>query len=661
MSPSTSSHKPEAKEARVEALADALKIARRNCTWQENPDRPDDHDCAGAVFLIGAGCSRSAGIPLAGEMAEQCAVDLANFLANGHHTFRKEHSAIAIRWLKENGHLSSTKPVKSASSYYEEIFSRHYKSDFDQRRIIQNAIAQGKGRINWAHICLGELVDKHFIHTVLTTNFDQLALRGIVLTGRIPVVADGTEAVSRISPRPNTPQVVHLHGSMHNHRTRNTADAMRDAGRDPSMQATLHGLFRDTSLLVVVGYAGGEDGIVENLRNAAIAFPNLVIYWVLHGNSISDLRSKTREIMTGQNKFYIPGQDADIFFANIMKRLELLPAWMERPLSPIDSRLSTIAFPNNPDIQLALKGYRSDVAHLKECPVRQVDEETSIERAAMAAVAGHDEDVVKGIPPELASEKREAARLLATSLRRLGDAEKSPQRLKQSVFYWNVYTKLTPEDGEAFLQTGEVLLQLDDYDAALQALRTAVSKELPPGGKVWVDCRVRLAEAAIGAEEAGAKGITLTAAIDGLQEIVRDEIYGPESYKHAEVEDYLSSLYLMRAHLTGDRSDFERAISAADQAISGTWEQMRHSKAVGAHRHLAEAHRDFGISLESKDPNATAQHLSRAAKIFDRVQSAYRGELEDVQDRMTSAADYTAEEVQKISERLKKIASEEII
>ncbi len=111
------------------------------------------------------------------------------------------------------------------------------------------------------------------------------------------------------------------------------------------MQATLHGIFRDTTLLVIVGYAGGEDGIVENLRNAVIAFPNLVIYWVLHGNSISDLRPETREIMTGRNKFYIPGQDADVFFSNIMRRLELLPTWMARPLAPIESRLGTIVPP----------------------------------------------------------------------------------------------------------------------------------------------------------------------------------------------------------------------------------------------------------------------------------------------------------------------------
>jgi tetratricopeptide (TPR) repeat protein len=652
---SLSTHNPEPKEARVEALADELRIARGNSTWRDNPDRPDDDNCAGAVVLIGAGCSRSAGIPLAGEMAEQCAIDLANSFANGRQKFK--NGARAIEWLQKKGHLSKPRSAQSApSSYYEEIFGRHYKSDVVQRRIIQNAISQGQGKINWAHICLGELVDKHFIHTVLTTNFDQLALRGIVLTGRIPVVADGTEALSRISTRPSTPQLVHLHGSMHNHRTRNSADALRDAGRDPSMQATLHGIFRDTTLLVIVGYAGGEDGIVENLRNAVIAFPNLVIYWVLHGNSISDLRPETREIMTGRNKFYIPGQDADVFFSNIMRRLELLPTWMARPLAPIESRLGTIVPPKNPDIVLALNGYRRDVDHLEGCPSRPMVDETRIERAAMDSIAGRDESVVRDIPSELATTNREAARLLATSLRRLGDAENSRRQLKQSVGYWNAYTALCPEDGEAFLQTGEVLLQLEDYNAALQALRVAVSKDLPRR-KVWVDARVRLAEAAIEAEKDGADESNLTAAITGLQDVVRDQTYGPESSKRAEVEDYLSSLYLMRANLKSERSDFDLAIDAACQATSGVWKQMPHSKAVGAYRHLAEAHRDLGYWLESSDPEATVKHLSTAVEIFERVQSAYRGELEDVRSgELIPAGDSTAEEILKIFERMKKLA-----
>lgn len=60
-----------------------------------------------------------------------------------------------------------------------------FRSDNNQRASIKDAIALGKGKINWAHICLGEIVYGNYAHRVMTTNFDQLVLRAILLMGRI--------------------------------------------------------------------------------------------------------------------------------------------------------------------------------------------------------------------------------------------------------------------------------------------------------------------------------------------------------------------------------------------------------------------------------------------------------------------------------------------
>ena len=68
------------------------------------------------------------------------------------------------------------------------------------------AVESSRGRINWAHLCLGEMVARGYVHTVLTTNFDQLALDGIIRAGIIPVVADGIEALARVSGRPGHPK-----------------------------------------------------------------------------------------------------------------------------------------------------------------------------------------------------------------------------------------------------------------------------------------------------------------------------------------------------------------------------------------------------------------------------------------------------------------------
>lgn len=148
--------------------------------------------------------------------------------------------------------------------------------------------------MNWAHLCLGELVRLGYIHTVLTTNFDQLVLEGILRTSVRPVIADGIESLNRISGRPNTPQVVHLHGSMQTYSPRNSRTAVVETRSNLAFQGTLYGLLRDAHLLVVVGYAGGEEGVMQLLIEAAARLPEMVVYWCIRARPFRRMQSCSR-------------------------------------------------------------------------------------------------------------------------------------------------------------------------------------------------------------------------------------------------------------------------------------------------------------------------------------------------------------------------------
>jgi hypothetical protein len=176
---------------------------------------PDLRNWGCAVFLIGAGCSFSAGIPLASGIAQQCVINLAGKYSAG--KLEPADANEALRWLTETRKFKDLDLTQEPEwgKLYGYIFQEHFKADNQQRDIILDAIDQSKGKINWAHVCLGELVKRGYIHTVLTTNFDQLVLQGIIRTGLLPVIADGIESLSRVSSRPQHPQVVHLHGSAH--------------------------------------------------------------------------------------------------------------------------------------------------------------------------------------------------------------------------------------------------------------------------------------------------------------------------------------------------------------------------------------------------------------------------------------------------------------
>jgi tetratricopeptide (TPR) repeat protein len=640
----------EAIEVRVEDLARRLKVARRKSTWAIDPEQPDDETCAGAVFLVGAGCSISAGIPLAAQIAQDCAKEIAQSLSG--QTFRSANRA--LKWLQDNRHLSKRTSGTVWSECYTEIFDKFFRSSVEQRSIIQRAIAQGKNRINWAHVCLGELVDHHFVHTVLTTNFDQLVLRGIILAGRVPVVADGAEAVNRVSSRPNTPQVVHLHGSMHTYNPRNSQRGMMDAGQHPAMQATMLSVLHDTPLLVVVGYAGGEDGFIQNLRAAVDANPELEIYWVLHENCVSVLRDDVRDILTGPNKYYICGQDADLFFSDLMRMLKLQPGWMADLLAVSDVRLKALEHLRQPEIALAVRGYRSRVDELRRQPAPAQTDDALIEQAAMESLSGQDERVLSIVPAALADRNADAARLRGISLRRLGDSDPSGERLHDAAAAWEICTKLKP-DGEAFLNLGRVEHELalkheDDprgvphFNAAMDALTQAVARCATASALLRFSSRMELADVTFNFGSEGADAPAIERALQGLRRELRDGRYAPASSKRAEIQDLIGTLHLMRARRLDDGADYEAAVKAARAAAEGAWSSMRTSKAVGGLRHLADAYMRHGIWTATSNPRAGLNSLAKAVETFERVLAAYDSDLADAGATELHLARQSAEE-----------------
>jgi hypothetical protein len=183
-------------------------------------------------------------------------------------------------------------------------------------------------------VCLGHLVERRYVHTVLTTNFDQLVLKGVVRTGIFPVVSDGLESLIRIDPAPTSPQIVHLHGSMHTYDSRNSTAALNKTADDQIYQSMMVGLLRQSKILVVVGYAGGEEGIMHLLQFAAKNIPGLVIYWVTYSSDYDGLSRRAKRLLkNSENKFFVLEQDADAFFQSLIRELRIgQPEWITSPI-----------------------------------------------------------------------------------------------------------------------------------------------------------------------------------------------------------------------------------------------------------------------------------------------------------------------------------------
>lgn len=90
---------------------------------------------ARAIVFVGAGCSRSAGVPLASEIAQNLVVDLAKT----YRLYSENDPDAALRALTDAGHFLKCQSNGEVDWYavYDEAFSEHYRSPDSAREIFK--------------------------------------------------------------------------------------------------------------------------------------------------------------------------------------------------------------------------------------------------------------------------------------------------------------------------------------------------------------------------------------------------------------------------------------------------------------------------------------------------------------------------------------------
>ena len=127
---------------KIEDIAEALHHAGGQC-----------------VVLIGAGCSKSAGIPLAGELIREVEQKLPN----------------AHKRVPEADRRNYNKVMAALTT--------------NQRRGLLDPHIDA-ARVNWAHLALAQLFATGKVDRVLTVNFDPLLVRACAMAGFFPAIYD---------------------------------------------------------------------------------------------------------------------------------------------------------------------------------------------------------------------------------------------------------------------------------------------------------------------------------------------------------------------------------------------------------------------------------------------------------------------------------------
>jgi Tfp pilus assembly protein PilF len=239
-----------------------------------------------AHFLVGAGCSISAGIPSAADLIKKI-----------HEDYRAECEALSEAERDSYGACMALLSIN------------------ERRDLIRPYLSAAK--INWGTIALAQLIAGGFVERVLTVNFDLVLENACGLLGLQPAVYDFGVAPASDPAMIVSPAIVHLHGQSYGLVRLNTYEETQ--GHRAKLQPILVDTLRKAPL-VVIGYSGSADGISQNLVDEYEG--REPIYWVGYAD---ELANHLHGFLKKNHFHFLGGADFDRFMIELAQSLECWP------------------------------------------------------------------------------------------------------------------------------------------------------------------------------------------------------------------------------------------------------------------------------------------------------------------------------------------------
>lgn len=301
------------------------------------------------MWLLGAGASRAAGIPTAGDM-------IWDFKQRLYRSEKKlPPSAITDlgdpvvrRRLQQYFDACGSYPVEGDSDEYSFYFGATYPSPKDRRAYLDTQIARGKP--SFGHLALALLMSEKLCRLIWTTNFDRTvedaAAQVLGGTGHLVVSDLGDPAkIAGAVTENRWPAYGKLHGDYHSDHLKNIASELRT--QDQAMRDTLIHCCRSNGL-AVVGYSGRDASIMETLTNALASgkgFPG-GLFWFKRAQepalqSTQDLISVART--QGIDAHIIDNESFDELLSDIVRFLPQTSDKIQTLKGAVPPRLSTLA------------------------------------------------------------------------------------------------------------------------------------------------------------------------------------------------------------------------------------------------------------------------------------------------------------------------------
>lgn len=240
------------------------------------------------VLFTGAGCSKTAGIPLASEFVKEI----------------NEKYSLEIKGLSEQNQKD-----------YGQCMNVIGKDE--RRKLIKGYI--DKAKINWTHLVIAILVQQGLIKRVMTFNFDNLLARSCGLLGLYPATYDFTATNLDLQDLIVDPAIVHLHGQSHGFNLLNSYDETSQHAEALSnfINSTLN-----ASPAIFIGYSGQADAFFPTLASKYRGQHRL--FWCDRGE---EANPEINQALLNKHgvAHYIQAADSDEFFIQLARELDCFP------------------------------------------------------------------------------------------------------------------------------------------------------------------------------------------------------------------------------------------------------------------------------------------------------------------------------------------------
>ncbi len=284
-----------------------------------------DRDKLAFNLLLGAGASKSSGVPLASEM-----IDEWRKIAHEEQGAGKDFT----QWCSEQDWFGK-------ENEYSCVFEALYPDPPSRQKFIETKIKDAFP--SWGYLYLASIVERGRFNVIFTTNFDDLVNDALtVFLGYNPVVCAADSQVSSINITTERAKIIKLHGDYLFQSLKNTVEELRQL--DPNMESKCK-QFATQCGLVAIGYAGYDHSVMrvfEELLKDKGMFPHGIFWGVRPGSKIAP---RVEQLAIAHPKRFTLFQcpDFDSFMARLHDTLKLdLPATILQPYQALEEKFKRL-------------------------------------------------------------------------------------------------------------------------------------------------------------------------------------------------------------------------------------------------------------------------------------------------------------------------------